>query len=120
VVHSKNASALLVEGLTLDDPGAPQKPRLTAEQKMRAAREKPALVTSNNRWAQAYAMESATAAAWQALRCCLASGKTARSSAFADPVVRDVIETAAMPAPMDGDAGGDDDDDKDGAAAESL
>jgi len=117
VVHSKNASALLVEGLTLDDPGTPQKPRLTAEQKMRAAREKPALVASNNRWAQAYAMESAIA---QALRCCLASGKTARSSAFADPVVRDIIEAVAMPAPMVGDAGGDDDDDKDGAAAESL
>lgn len=62
-------------------------------------------------------MESAIA---QALRCCLASGKTARSSAFADPVVRDIIEAVAMPAPMVGDAGGDDDDDKDGAAAESL
>jgi len=80
-VHA-TASALL-EGLTLDDPGAPERVRLTAREKMRRAATRTEIVDANQRWNHAFGGGSARHGA--------GGGRLSR---FADPLV-----TAFIPAP---------------------
>ena len=51
VVNARAAS--LLEGLTLEDPGVPERPRLTAGEKMQRAATRADLVDANRRWAGA-------------------------------------------------------------------
>ena len=52
VVHAKNA--LMVDGLSLDDPGAPSREKLSGKEKMERAISRPALAAANQQWSAIY------------------------------------------------------------------
>ena len=91
VLHVANASCLL-EGLTLDDPGAPERHRLSAGEKMQRAAMLSALVDANRRWEDASAVGADT-------------GRVREGSCrFAEPLVSGVIELEPLEAYEAGDA----------------
>ena len=86
-MHEKNAAKLLIDGLVLDDPGAPERVKLTAHERMARARSKPELVAANQRWSASYGVETHPT-------------RIGSKAKFAARLVQEVIEAPEREAPL--------------------